>query len=53
MFVARFLGRTRMTLRSTGAPSGFARVWAPVTEQAMRRVTTRDLARLKALLEPP
>jgi uncharacterized membrane protein len=46
-------GRTRMTLRNTGSPSGFARVSAPVMEQAMRRATTKDLARLKALLERP
>jgi hypothetical protein len=42
-----------MTLRNTGSPSGFARVSAPVMEQAMRRATTKDLARLKALLERP
>ncbi|KRE52535.1 SRPBCC family protein [Phycicoccus sp. Soil748] len=44
-------GRTRMTLRNRGVPSGFARVAAPALERAMRRATTKDLARLKALLE--
>jgi len=44
-------GRTRMTLRNRGTPSGFAGVAAPVMERAMRRATTKDLARLKALLE--
>lgn len=44
-------GRTRMTLRNRGNPSGFARLGAPVVEQAMRRATTKDLARLKAVLE--
>lgn len=44
-------GATRMTLRNRGRPSGFAGVAAPVMERAMRRATTRDLARLKALLE--
>jgi uncharacterized protein YndB with AHSA1/START domain len=42
---------TRMTLRNTGKPSGFGRLAAPVMEAAMRRATTKDLARLKALLE--
>jgi uncharacterized protein YndB with AHSA1/START domain len=42
---------TRMTLRNRGTPSGFARIGAPVMERAMRRATTKDLARLKALLE--
>ncbi|WP_432477709.1 SRPBCC family protein [Nocardioides sp. GXQ0305] len=44
-------GATRMTLRNRGTPSGFAGVTAPVMERSMRRATTRDLARLKALLE--
>lgn len=44
-------GGTRMTLRNQGEPSGFSRVAAPVMERAMRRATTRDLARLKELLE--
>jgi uncharacterized membrane protein len=42
---------TRMTLRNRGNPSGFARMAASVMEVAMRRATTKDLARLKALLE--
>jgi uncharacterized protein YndB with AHSA1/START domain len=44
-------GGTRMTLRNTGLPSGFARLGAAVLEKAMRRTTTKDLARLKAILE--
>ena len=44
-------GATRMTLSNTGEPSGFARVGAPVMERAMRRATSKDLARLKQLLE--
>ena len=44
-------GTTRMTLRNRGNPSGFSRVAAPIMERAMRRATTKDLARLKALLE--
>jgi uncharacterized protein YndB with AHSA1/START domain len=45
-------GGTRMTLRNRGNPSGFAQLTAPLMERAMRRATTRDLARLKAILEP-
>jgi hypothetical protein len=44
---------TRMTLRNRGRPSGFSRLTAPMVERAMRRATTKDLARLKALLEAP
>ena len=43
--------RTRMTLTNRGEPSGFARLTAPMMETAMRRATTKDLARLKAILE--
>ena len=42
---------TRMTLANRGEPRGFAGVAAPLLERAMRRATTKDLARLKALLE--
>jgi uncharacterized protein YndB with AHSA1/START domain len=42
---------TRMTLTNRGEPSGFAKVTAPMMEVAMRRATTKDLARLKAILE--
>lgn len=44
-------GGTRMTLRNRGNPSGFAQLAAPLMQRAMRRETTKDLARLKALLE--
>jgi uncharacterized membrane protein len=44
-------GATRMTLRNDGQPAGFGRVAAPLMAAAMRRETTKDLARLKALLE--
>jgi uncharacterized protein YndB with AHSA1/START domain len=44
-------GMTRMTLRNQGNPSGFYRLTAPVLELAMRRATTKDLARLKAIIE--
>ena len=42
---------TRMILRNRGMPSGFGRMTAPLIEVAMRRAMTKDLARLKALLE--
>ncbi len=42
---------TRMTLQNQGEPSGFARITAPVLERAMVRATTKDLARLKSILE--
>jgi len=42
---------TRMTLRTRGEPSGFAKVGARVMAGAMRRANARDLERLKALLE--
>jgi uncharacterized protein YndB with AHSA1/START domain len=44
-------GGTRMSLRNRGSPSGFSRMTAPLMERAMRRAMTKDLARLKALLE--
>jgi uncharacterized membrane protein len=43
--------RTRMTLRNQGEPAGFARLTAPMLEAAMRRATTKDLSRLKHVLE--
>lgn len=43
--------RTRMTLRNHGEPAGFSRVAAPIMGRAVRRATTKDLARLKRLLE--
>ena len=44
-------GSTRMTLRNRGNPARFSRMAAPVMERAMRKATTKDLARLKTLLE--
>ena len=44
-------GRTRMTLRNRGSPSGFGRLAAPLMAAAMRRANRTALARLKALLE--
>ena len=44
-------GGTRMTLRNRGEPAGFSKLVAPVTASAMRRANTKDLQRLKKLLE--
>jgi hypothetical protein len=44
-------GRTRMTLRNRGEPSGFGRLVAPFMVGAMRKANEKDLARLKSLLE--
>jgi hypothetical protein len=44
-------GRTRMTLRNTGQPSGFAAVGARALAAAMRSANAKDLAQLKAGLE--
>ena len=44
-------GRTKMTLRNRGEPSGFAAVAAPVMTLAIRKANEADLRRLKALLE--
>lgn len=44
-------GQTRMKLRNRGAPQGFSRLMSVFMVSAMRRANTKDLARLKALLE--
>lgn len=44
-------GRTRMTLRNRGEPTGFAGVAAPAMSAAVRRANRKDLDRLKRLLE--
>ena len=42
---------TRMTLTNRGEPSGFGHLAAPAMALAVRRATTKDLARLRALLD--
>ena len=44
-------GGTTMTLRNRGGPSGFGKLAAPVMARAMRHANTKDLRRLKTILE--
>ncbi|GIH05265.1 ATPase [Rhizocola hellebori] len=50
-FIPIDAAHTRMTLRNRGEPSGFAAVAGRAMAAAMRRANTKDLARLKHLLE--
>ncbi|HEX7168722.1 MAG TPA: SRPBCC family protein [Acidimicrobiales bacterium] len=42
---------TRMTLRNRGEPAGFSKLLSTVMAPAMRRANTKDLAKLKRILE--
>jgi uncharacterized membrane protein len=44
-------GGTKMSLRNRGRPKGFSRVTSFFLTRAMRKANTRDLERLKAVLE--
>ena len=44
-------GRTKTGLRNRGEPAGFSKVAAPMMASAMRRAASKDLRRLKAILE--
>jgi hypothetical protein len=44
-------GATRMTMRNRGEPAGFSKVAAPVMSVAMRRAMSKDLQRLRGILE--
>jgi hypothetical protein len=53
MWEAASRGETRMTLRNRGVPTGFSNLLEPLMARAVRRANTKDLARLKVLLERP
>ena len=42
---------TEMKLRNRGEPSGFSGIVAPMLARAMKRANTKDLKRLKTILE--
>jgi hypothetical protein len=44
-------GKTRMTLRNRGTPTGFSKFFAPFMARAVRSANRKDLAALKKLLE--
>ncbi len=43
---------TLMTLHNRGEPAGFSKLMTPIMKPAMRRAKRKDLAKLKAILEP-
>jgi hypothetical protein len=44
-------GGTRVGLRNRGEPTGFAKMLSSVMSRAMRRENTKDLERLREILE--
>jgi uncharacterized membrane protein len=44
-------GHTRMTLNNKGQPSGFSKLFAPLMATMMRKANTKDLKRIKEILE--
>jgi hypothetical protein len=46
-------GATPMTMRNRGQPAGFGKIAAPIMARAMQRAMTKDLRRLREILERP
>ena len=44
-------GKTHMTLRNRGEPTGFSKLVSPLMSMAIRRANRKDLALLKTVLE--
>jgi uncharacterized membrane protein len=42
---------TKMTLRNTGEPTGFSKLFAPFLTKAMKRANNKDLQNIKEIIE--
>jgi uncharacterized membrane protein len=42
---------TKMTLRNTGEPTGFSKLFAPFLAKAMKRANNKDLQNIKEIIE--